>query len=881
MRISEIRLQQFRLFRSGLHVTGLEPGLNIFHGPNESGKSTLAHAIRVAFLERHSAGTHDNLLPWDLKSAGPEIHIDFDYQGRRHQLTKQFMRQARCELRIDGEVRSGEDAELYLAGLMGFTLPSRGTSRPDQHGVPGLLWIAQGEGHELHDPVKGAREHVQGVLGDAMGHIASTDGDRVLQTVTRQLERLHTRGGKPRAEFQKAIVAQERLQSDLQDLDAMVRQYCDDVDELARLQQQFERDEAEQPWREMREKERIAREELARADAMREQLEQIKTSLEACRKTQALLHQRLETFRQRDHDLEVREQALKVAQERHQSLASRTNALRQATEQASQAYAHCREQLVASRQARLRQDKHKQLAGLREEISRLGEQQKQAEQILSELESLRQRAAAVRIDPAELKKLGALHARHQELEIRQQTVATRLQFDLLDGQALQLGDTRLTGRSEQLLLDSQVLDIPGYGTVRITPGGDDVADLAREQARVQQALDSALQALQVQSLEQAQQRAAEHAQLESRVQQLQGVLAVHAPDGPAVLAQRRSDLVAQAENLQAECEALADGVDTPALPVDIDQAQLAEQRAEQALKHAEVALQDHLVELAKAREALDTAHREVQLAKASADNPEAVQSEKQTLRHLNEEVAREASLQPEADRLDAQIRAVRPELLEQDIRRYSRSATQAQEDHAARERTIHALRGRLQAWGAEGLEERQRGLQGELAAIRRRVDEFERQARALTLLRDLLEAKRQELTRQLNEPLREKLMHYLHVLFSDRNGDLNIVLGDDLMPVELVRNDSYAALDTLSFGAREQVGLISRLAYADLLKEAGQPTLIMLDDALVHSDSTRLSQMKRILFDAAQRHQILLFTCHPERWRDMGVTARAIRDLVL
>jgi hypothetical protein len=28
--------------------------------------------------------------------------------------------------------------------------------------------------------------------------------------------------------------------------------------------------------------------------------------------------------------------------------------------------------------------------------------------------------------------------------------------------------------------------------------------------------------------------------------------------------------------------------------------------------------------------------------------------------------------------------------------------------------------------------------------------------------------------------------------------------------------------------------------------------------------------MKRILFDAAQRHQILLFTCHPERWRDLG-----------
>ncbi len=87
------------------------------------------------------------------------------------------------------------------------------------------------------------------------------------------------------------------------------------------------------------------------------------------------------------------------------------------------------------------------------------------------------------------------------------------------------------------------------------------------------------------------------------------------------------------------------------------------------------------------------------------------------------------------------------------------------------------------------------------------------------------------------------------------------------------------AYDALSFGAREQMGLISRLAYADLLKEAGRPTLIILDDALVHSDHSRLDQMKRILFDAALRHQILLFTCHPEHWRDLGVAAQDIQAL--
>ena len=56
--------------------------------------------------------------------------------------------------------------------------------------------------------------------------------------------------------------------------------------------------------------------------------------------------------------------------------------------------------------------------------------------------------------------------------------------------------------------------------------------------------------------------------------------------------------------------------------------------------------------------------------------------------------------------------------------------------------------------------------------------------------------------------------------------------------------------------------------------------LIILDDALVHSDSQRMENMQRILYDAAQRHQVLLFTCHRERWPELGVAARELRSFV-
>lgn len=105
-------------------------------------------------------------------------------------------------------------------------------------------------------------------------------------------------------------------------------------------------------------------------------------------------------------------------------------------------------------------------------------------------------------------------------------------------------------------------------------------------------------------------------------------------------------------------------------------------------------------------------------------------------------------------------------------------------------------------------------------------------------------------------------------------------MGEDLFPGQLTRVGAQGAetggFDALSVGAREQMGVVARLAYADLLQEAGKPTLLILDDALVHTDQERLAQMKRVLYDAATRHQILILSCHPHAWQDLGVAARRL-----
>ena len=188
---------------------------------------------------------------------------------------------------------------------------------------------------------------------------------------------------------------------------------------------------------------------------------------------------------------------------------------------------------------------------------------------------------------------------------------------------------------------------------------------------------------------------------------------------------------------------------------------------------------------------------------------------------------------------------------------------------------IAELRSQLETMGASGLGERLAAVRASLEQMERRKNELSLRAGALSLLDKVLVEERDAAVAQLRAPLTERLGHYLKRIFPQSA----LELGDDLSPIALQREGRIDTLDALSFGTREQMGILTRLAYADLLKASGRPTLLMLDDAAVHTDGTRRDALKRALLDAATRHQILLFTCHPELWDDLGVKQRAIDDL--
>ena len=64
--------------------------------------------------------------------------------------------------------------------------------------------------------------------------------------------------------------------------------------------------------------------------------------------------------------------------------------------------------------------------------------------------------------------------------------------------------------------------------------------------------------------------------------------------------------------------------------------------------------------------------------------------------------------------------------------------------------------------------------------------------------------------------------------------------------------------------------VLTRLAFADLLREHGQESPIVLDDALVYSDGGRFGRMQEFLMETSKSNQIIVLTCHERAYSNLG-----------
>lgn len=877
MKLRRLRIEQFKRFRETLLIENFNDGLNLFAAPNEAGKSTVAEAIRAAFFERHRSGSVEHLRPWSDASAAPTVEIDFDIAGQGYRLSKTFLGRKRCALEIAGQpTLDGNAAEDHLAGLLGFRFPGKGESKPEHMGIPGLLWIRQGGSHELSDVVSHAADQLRSVLSESLGELTASSGDALLAEVeAARNELLTTSTGKPRGELAEAQTKQAELAESLTQLDRDIDSYQIAVDRLATLRRDHLRDAQERPWESLRQQHSLAEAKLQQAmglasretEALNQQ-QQIATQVSA-------LRDQLTAFARDGEAVKARAQSLEQAEAALQRAQTELGVQQQHHQQAIADESAARTQLARVRASAQHAELRTKVDAIESTLRTQTDALQRARQAREGMLRLRTEAEALHIAPADLKTLAGLTASLRDLDVRLEAIATALDIELQPGQSLRIGGDTLSGSARRTVLGPTQIDIAGVGRITVTPGAADLNSLKAQRERAASDLEALLARLGVAHLAEAEERARQATQRRHEADGHQKVLETLAPQGIEALDAERAAGNVRLDTLRKQLDALP-LIDGDATLPALASAEATATRAATALKSAEAAFNEARIAHAQASSAVASARQELSAAEATLSDPLRAQKQAAAQDALTDALARQATAEHALTSVRAALQSAQPELLKQDVERLDRSARQLEEAHSQRQQELIRLEAELHSKGALGLEEQRAERQQQHEASRRRSEELGRRAAALDHLLKLLRDKRAALARRLRAPLQQHLDRNLQILFPGAH----IEIADDLSPGPITRSGQRGSetgdFEQLSLGTREQMGIIARLAYADLLQQAGKPTLLILDDALVNTDDDRLAGMKRVLYDAAQRHQVLIFTCHPAAWRDLGVVARGL-----
>jgi len=176
------------------------------------------------------------------------------------------------------------------------------------------------------------------------------------------------------------------------------------------------------------------------------------------------------------------------------------------------------------------------------------------------------------------------------------------------------------------------------------------------------------------------------------------------------------------------------------------------------------------------------------------------------------------------------------------------------------------VRTRLKVFGEEGLHEKLHAAQSHLDHIMQENAAMTRRAQAARLLFVTMKEERDTARRAYVAPLKEKIDRLGRLVF---NSSFAVEVTEELLVASRAMDGSSVPFDSLSGGTREQISLISRLACAiTVSKDGGAP--LILDDALGYTDPERLKLMGAVLAKAGKECQIIILTCVPDRYNNVG-----------
>jgi len=851
VKLRAIRLKEVGRFREGVALEGLSGGLDVLAGPNEVGKSTILKAVQLALFEQHTSKAMKKLEPLRPYSGGaPLVEVDFEVDGATWRVRKQFLSSASAVLKDlnGGAVARGADAETRLAELMG------------SDGRFSLLWVDQGASLAAPEPVRTAGGALNAAIESEVETVADSGAARIVQAqIKAELAELVTPGrAQPTGRYKVALdecqmlereraLARERLAGARERLDALqgLRKQITALSHPAAATQRAE----------------------AAAAAMR--------AFEAARSAREKLRHAEEALRAQQQTVDALKSTLGDLQNKMADLAKLEEAESREAPELAACERHVAESEGGAGEARKRRDEIKAALAAAEKEHKALELAARLAEIANRLEGARAAAGEHKSLSAELAANGADEPLIKAVRREAQSVATiaarlsaaapTVTVAYAKGGAgkIKTGGRPLDDGETLNPTHPLTLQIEGVGTLTVAPGqsdglAEDEADLAAHEKQLATLLSQAGAS----SLEEAETRAGERRDLEVKLAEAAGELKRAAPDGIERLERAHAQLAAQAASdepparSQEELEEAARGL-------------------VEGLAAAEARLTEAATAHGKARESLvqmltRAEQRRERIAALGASLGDAAARKAALMKQTGALADAEAALNA-AVRDVAAWRETAPE--EAGIAALEKAAETAKAAHAQAEQQLNELRrteagieGQLMADRADDVESRLAELEGAYASAEARMNALREEASALQLLARELDAAQSETRDRFAKPVLDRLAPFLGLVFPDARASF----GDGLALHGLERAGGAETFDRLSQGTQEQLAVLVRLGLGRLLAETGAPTPLILDDALVYADDTRIERMFAALQLAAQSHQVLVLTCRERTFEGLG-----------
>ncbi len=863
MKLTALRLFKVRRFQArGIAIEDIGDGVNVLSAANEYGKSTCFDALHALFFQPHTGTPNAVKVLRPYSGGSPIIEADIITDKGRFRLSKRFCSGKHAiitDLSTTRPVAQADEAEAFIAELI----------RGGTAGPAGLLWVRQGiTGVErLSKSEEGEEQKArEDVLSSVRGEIESMTGGRRMAAALRlcedDLSALVTSTLKPKSggPYNIALEEQDRLLSAEQKLSQDVRALREKLDERRRLTARAIELAAPDEVLERRKKLETAQNVHDEAKSSSELLKTKEQKAKLCRNYHESALKEFDAYNKSLVQYVESRKKADEAERARSELLERQTILRSAHESANNEVEKAEREEREARDLLQRLNQALRARAAHEKMQTRHESLKKAEAARKSVEDGEAALRALGTPEKSILALTALEVEIAGLRALEMAQAPRLTMDYIPGvtPSVIVNGTVLADGEERPLPGITRIELPAIGTLTLRSerkdAGHEAVSLAENKYR------GFLQELGVNSLTEARERQAAIAQKREEISQVKFELSHHAPMGIPALSEEIAKLESHTKlefEIKGDSVQMEESVKVKTKLVSKTRAALQELQPQ--MKHT----QDKLIEVEKSLAGLEVALCSLYTFLGPVAERDQRLSTLDALysKHKSELLAADKDVQDiRAGMIDITNTAAA-------LSRANSVVDAADKESSELEKRLAGLNGEIITRAAASVEEEWQETSEKLMAAQSRVKGFEREVAVLVALKAALEGARSVSRDHYFEPIVRELRPLTQLLFDDA-----LVQFDPKthLPVSILRNGLEEQIDVLSGGAREQLAVLTRLAFARLLAKEGRAAPVVLDDALVYSDDDRIEKMFDALHRQASEQQIIVFSCRQRAFAKLG-----------